>query len=558
MKRIMNFLVVLGIIGMLGLVFIPQPVSAMTGSGTVGDPYMIYNVTDLQNMADGSPYGVNASYKLANDIDASATTAWNWNAGRGVYEGFLPRSFGGHFDGNYHTISGLYINRYASGADITVGLFRDFNAAPGVTVQNVLIIDANIIGSVISTTNYCAAGILAGAWGDSASATVQHVITSGTVSATLTDTYSPGNSIAVAGGLIGFVSEGDGTIEYCASYAGVYARGYSQACAYAGGLVGDYGTFYGSNLMIRNCYARGYSIADVTDSYPGGVAGGFIGAFSPKSLGNCLVQKSYSTGQAIVIGDINPRTGGLIGDIWYNPPSDVTNCFWDTQTSGQATSNGGTGKTTSQMTTQSTFTSAGWDFDTIWAIRSPINDGYPYLLWWYTPISAGNQVVWFQPNYIIQGTELPNRTGNTDGVIHWGSNPAGVSVTVTKVNTDYTPANSTVPMVSPQDMIGPTGQQDRTADIGTLTTNPFYPLVKALSDNTGIPVQLWWIILASIIVVAAMVVTYKFLPHQMIVALVGGGLSAFFYAMGIYPFWVVLIFAVMALAIILGERSPVV
>jgi len=91
-----------------------------------------------------------------------------------------------------------------------------------------------------------------------------------------------------------------------------------------------------------------------------------------------------------------------------------------------------------------------------------------------------------------------------------------------------------------------------------LVDNPFYPLIKALSDHTGIPVSLWWIIIVSIIVMIAMVVTYKYLPHQMIVALVGGGLSAFFYGMGIYPFWVPLIFAVMALAIILGERSPTV
>jgi hypothetical protein len=67
------------------------------------------------------------------------------------------------------------------------------------------------------------------------------------------------------------------------------------------------------------------------------------------------------------------RTGGTI-----------TNCFWDTETSGMPNSNGGTGKTTAQMQTESTFTSAGWDFSdgdgnpAIW--RMPIND-YPHLAW---------------------------------------------------------------------------------------------------------------------------------------------------------------------------------
>ena len=44
----------------------------------------------------------------------------------------------------------------------------------------------------------------------------------------------------------------------------------------------------------------------------------------------------------------------------------VTNSFWDTQTSGQATSAGGTGLTTAQMMTQSTYTGAGWDFTNTW------------------------------------------------------------------------------------------------------------------------------------------------------------------------------------------------
>lgn len=55
----------------------------------------------------------------------------------------------------------------------------------------------------------------------------------------------------------------------------------------------------------------------------------------------------------------------------------VTNSYWDTQTSGQATSAGGTGKTTAQMKSQSTFT--GWDFLHIWSIRAAVNNGYPFF-----------------------------------------------------------------------------------------------------------------------------------------------------------------------------------
>jgi len=58
--------------------------------------------------------------------------------------------------------------------------------------------------------------------------------------------------------------------------------------------------------------------------------------------------------------------------------------FWDTQTSGQATSAGGTGLPTDEMQTMSTFTDAGWDFTTpVWTIDEGAD--YPRL-WWETPV----------------------------------------------------------------------------------------------------------------------------------------------------------------------------
>jgi hypothetical protein len=75
----------------------------------------------------------------------------------------------------------------------------------------------------------------------------------------------------------------------------------------------------------------------------------------------------------------------------------VSNSFWNTQTSGQATSDGGTGKTTENMENVRTYTdttwSVGlttpWDFvgnpyydennEDIWDIHPAVNDGYPFL-----------------------------------------------------------------------------------------------------------------------------------------------------------------------------------
>ncbi|GAJ17451.1 unnamed protein product, partial [marine sediment metagenome] len=52
----------------------------MTGSGTIGDPYVIWDVNDLQDMN----LDLAAYYELGQDIDASATVGWN--AG----QGFIP------------------------------------------------------------------------------------------------------------------------------------------------------------------------------------------------------------------------------------------------------------------------------------------------------------------------------------------------------------------------------------------------------------------------------------------------------------------------------------
>ena len=94
------------------------------------------------------------------------------------------------------------------------------------------------------------------------------------------------------------------------------------------------------------------------------------------------VSNSYSTGS--VTG--NDYVGGLVGFNGYA----VINSFWDIETSGQATSAGGTGKTTAQMQDISTFSGAGWNIiavanpDTrnlsyIWNIVD--KQTYPFLSW---------------------------------------------------------------------------------------------------------------------------------------------------------------------------------
>jgi hypothetical protein len=75
----------------------------------------------------------------------------------------------------------------------------------------------------------------------------------------------------------------------------------------------------------------------------------------------------------------------LAGHNSYGAVTD--DCFWDIETSGQTTSAGGTGKTTVEMKTLSTFTCAGWDFVETWGIED--NQTYPFLKLTY-PVSDLN------------------------------------------------------------------------------------------------------------------------------------------------------------------------
>jgi hypothetical protein len=150
------------------------------------------------------------------------------------------------------------------------------------------------------------------------------------------------------GGLVG--SQFDGTLIAC------YVTG-SVSGDRIGGLVG-----YNYYALISTCYAD-CSVSGTTTSYVGGLVG-YNDIASP-------IDTCYAVGPVSGGGSI----GGLIG--YNNPESVITACFWDTQTSGQMTSSAGTGKTTAEMMTLSTFKDEGWDFVNVWGIGN--HQTYPYL-----------------------------------------------------------------------------------------------------------------------------------------------------------------------------------
>ena len=265
-------------------------------------------------------------------------------------------SFGGVFDGNDHIISSLTIK-----GGSFLGLFGKLE--PESIIKNLAIEDVNIIGSgryiggLAGYSDNCKVSLCAsqgivngydsvgGLTGYNQEGSIAQSYSTGIVSASIS-----------AGGLVGENLKGSVIQSYStSSVSGIYQ---------AGGLVG-----YNWDGSITQCYSTGAVNGNVS-------AGGLVGENLKGTINQC-----YSTGS--VSGEYD--TGGLVGISYF--PNNITQSFWDMKTSGKTSSSGGTGKTTSQMKTQNTFTNSGWDFadettngsnDLWWILEG---QSYPRLFW---------------------------------------------------------------------------------------------------------------------------------------------------------------------------------
>jgi len=310
----------------------------------------ISNVNELQDMN----LDLAGTYWLANDIDASATSGWNGGAG------FIPvgddgTPFTGSFNAKHYEITDLFIWRPLTE---DVGLF---GGTDGATIQKVRIVDCDITGE------------------DDTGALVGDARNS-----TITDCRSTGEVTGVdyVGGLLGFPAWC--TVTSCSSTCTVTGDDY------IGGLGGwcfdnTFSQCFASGAVSGDDYISGFlgvgQQNDIDDCYATGAVNGdnFVAGFISYSYDAVeTVDNCYSTGA--VTGNTND--GGFMGF----STSTVANCFWDTETSGQAASAAGTGKTTSEMKDRDTFIDAGWDFVVIWGMDGSTNDGYAFF--WTSPPEA--------------------------------------------------------------------------------------------------------------------------------------------------------------------------
>jgi hypothetical protein len=293
------------------------------GTGEPNNPYQITTADDLIALGE-SPEDYDKHFILTADIDLDPNLP-----GRKVFDKaviaadtndenwqFDGTSFTGVFDGNGHTISRLTIT-----GEKYLGLFGalgEWNNI-GAEVRSLGIADVNIAGSD-------RVGGLAGR----------------SRNASITQSYSTG-SVSGRGYVGGLVGDKSGDVVQCYSTAAVLGiRANQDMDGGVGGLVGE------NHGTMTHCYSIGSVRCDGPDTSWRGISiiGGLVGRNS-----------EFEDLSAI-----------------------VTNCFWDVETSGRLTSEGGTGKTTNEMQTAGTFITWGTcSNEGVWTI----NDGndYPRLQW---------------------------------------------------------------------------------------------------------------------------------------------------------------------------------
>ena len=286
--------------------------NALSGTGKQEDPYKIYRAIDLKNFRDivnganNQTADTDAHAKLMNNINLSSVCGPTLDSGQPVSWTPIGNSestaYTGTFDGDGHTISGLYINNSTANDQ---GLF---GYVYGGTVQNLTVSGSvnssgdyvgGIVGNNSGTFENCAfTGSVSGDWyvggvvGNNNGGTVTGCIFSGSGSVTgVTGSY-------FVGGVVGKNSGSNGSVEKCHNTGSV-----SGSREDVGGVVGD------NEGTVENCYNTG--AVSGSGLYVGGVVGQNSGP----------VENCYNTGSGSVSGNF---VGGVVG---WNDSGTVKNCY---------------------------------------------------------------------------------------------------------------------------------------------------------------------------------------------------------------------------------------
>ncbi len=301
-------------------------------------------------------------FLLMNDLD-SATAGYEELASPTANEGqgwqpiaAWPDPFVGSFDGQGFEIRDLFIDRPV---EEHVGLFSFVET--GAVIVGVALIDVDVTGDtyVGGLVGHIHDGSLSNCHSTGSVAGDTHVGgLAGESGGAVSNTYSTA-SVSGSFEVGGLIGQNHGTVSKS------YSTGMVTGDEYVGGLVG-----WNHHGTISNSYSSG-----MVDGVS--LVGGLVGS-NRATVSNC-----YSFGTVTGLEDV----GGLVG---RNYQGTVNSSFWDIETSGQATSSGGTGNSTAEMQNIATFAGAAWNIVAVGSVGDRnaayiwnIVDGatYPFLSW---------------------------------------------------------------------------------------------------------------------------------------------------------------------------------
>lgn len=296
-----------------------DPEQVFSGKGKKNNPYIISSLSELQLLSDCVNEGKNFEdcyFKLTADIAINDTSGFGgWTDEAGPANLFVPigtekNPFQGYFDGNGHTISGLYVITKASYA----GLFGYVGS--GGRVKNLMISDFYLHTTNGSLSDAdCIGGVVGYLKGEisNVKAVGQHRL----ILSAKDGLYDP-NRGSVAGVIAGCCEGGkltdcgnEGTLTEFEVYGGQFVE--------AGGICG---VMFG-NTLVNNCYSTSEISLSAKESEAirqNQVAGIVGGTGIGGKILNC-----YNTGN--ITGTSKNAASMQIGGICTASDGPIRNCF---------------------------------------------------------------------------------------------------------------------------------------------------------------------------------------------------------------------------------------
>lgn len=270
----------------------------ISGSGTAEDPYIIYDMEDLNLMPGKLTQGKTTYMLLGADIDMQGQT---WNP-------FTPTA--GHTKAIDFNGGGCTIKNFSQNSSSEASFFGELNGK----VSNVIFENPSVQGS-----GEC--GIVCSRLGSSASQGVVNNVK--IVNPTVSTTLSSSNT--GAGVVVGSAIKG--TIENVTVSHGTLTVGGSATASYVGGIVGCDNSVDVSNVRADTVSVVNNISNTATDFSSATATGGVIGCLT----GGATVEKSSFIGGSITAAS-QYYIGGILG--MTTASTEIINCTSKTDISG--------------------------------------------------------------------------------------------------------------------------------------------------------------------------------------------------------------------------------